>query len=523
MASKDVLDQIRDLQSFIDDFVADAGSPTSVSPPSTPQEKTELILPAPVTKDTVFHKPDDVQVHKPDEVQEHKPDEVQEFEPKKTVEEKTAKEEPEEKTLVEQPLSMLSYDLNLSADFSSLLTQFNEIKVSPVEVKQPQPQNIYSDDDKEKIQLDPITIDNYTTGTPKFSDSFFLNEHTPSSGVSTKSQSRRTSISSKKSQRSARSSRRQNEKKLQYKQQQQQLQQQQPQKYVERSYDEMMRIPDIYERLAFYEKTLDLCLKAESPIASWHTSNKEKGKPQPMLEGYVPPVRLLSPEVPLSESGFGNMSSTLSGSISMFLKKAGGSHSVPKRPDTKSLLVSSSNYNTPYTSNNNYHTGSGLFGKSMSRLNLSRSTQVPRYDHQLQPINTPVATRSMYNKQISSPRKTKSSANNELSPLCINYGHDRGSSLIRTPRSSSSTPSSFGSTTTINSQGEFTSRSSGLNYMINILPQVDISILQRALDEAKGDPMVAISIAVSLNKLSTNNNNHSPMQTTKRYHNKRIK
>ncbi|GAA5803373.1 hypothetical protein HPULCUR_008852 [Helicostylum pulchrum] len=515
MASKDVLDQIRDLQTFIDDFVADAGSPTSVSPPSTPQEKTELILPAPVTKDTVFHKPDDVQVHKPDE--------VQEFEPKKTVEEKTAKEEPEEKTLVEQPLSMLSYDLNLSADFSSLLTQFNEIKVSPVEVKQPQPQNIYSDDDKEKIQLDPITIDNYTTGTPKFSDSFFLNEHTPSSGVSTKSQSRRTSISSKKSQRSARSSRRQNEKKLQYKQQQQQLQQQQPQKYVERSYDEMMRIPDIYERLAFYEKTLDLCLKAESPIASWHTSNKEKGKPQPMLEGYVPPVRLLSPEVPLSESGFGNMSSTLSGSISMFLKKAGGSHSVPKRPDTKSLLASSSNYNTPYTSNNNYHTGSGLFGKSMSRLNLSRSTQVPRYDHQLQPINTPVATRSMYNKQISSPRKTKSSANNELSPLCINYGHDRGSSLIRTPRSSSSTPSSFGSTTTINSQGEFTSRSSGLNYMINILPQVDISILQRALDEAKGDPMVAISIAVSLNKLSTNNNNHSPMQTTKRYHNKRIK
>ncbi|KAI9366572.1 hypothetical protein BD770DRAFT_405843 [Pilaira anomala] len=505
MASKDVLDQIRDLQSFIDDFVADAGSPTSVSPPPlSPEEKTELIIPEPLTKDTMLHKPDEVE-------------DVVIVESRKIIEDKTAEEEPvEEKVLVDQPLSMLSYDLNLSADFSSLLTQFNEIKVSPVEVKLPQPQYIFSDDDKEKIQLDPIIIDNFNTGTPKFSDSSFLNENPTNSGASPKSQSRRTSISSKKSQRSAKSARRQNEKKLQYKQQQQQQQQQhQPQKYVERSYDEMMRIPDIYERLAFYEKTLDLCLKAESPIAHWCNLNKEKGKPQPMLEGYVPPVRSLSPEVPLSDNGFGNMSSTFSGSISMFLKKAGGSHSAPKRPDNKSLLVSSSNYSSPYISS------SGLFGKSLSRLNLSRSTQVPRYDNQLQPIYTPVVSRSMYNKQISSPRKTNSS----LSPLCINYGHDRSISLIRTPRSSSSTPNSFGSTTTINSQGEFTSRSTELNYMINILPQIDISILQNALDEAKGDPMVAISIAVSLNKLSNNNNNshRSPMQSSKRYQNKKIK
>ncbi|KAI7882787.1 uncharacterized protein EV154DRAFT_522788 [Mucor mucedo] len=514
MASKDVLDQIRDLQSFIDDFAADAGSPTMVSP--------EQALATPLTRHTILQKPDEkTESEEPTFIQEKTEEEP-------IVEEKTAEEEvipqekEEEKTLVEAPLSILSYKLNLSDDFSSLLTQFKEIKVSPTLPTR----TIFRTEDEEKIQVEvmPPPIENYTSPTPKFSDSFFLNDQLPNTGSSSKSHSRRTSISSKKSQRSAKSARRQNEKKLQHKQQLQQGKLHQPQKYVERSYDEMMRIPDIYERVAFYEKTLDLCLKAESPIPAWCKANREKGKPEPMLEGYVPPARFVSPEVPLSENTFGSMSGSFSGSISMFLKKAGGAQSSTRRMDNKSLLASSSNYYTPHTPSN-YHSGSGLFGKSLSKLSLSRSTQIPRYDHQLQQIRTPAAIRlTTMNQRASSPtpRKKKSSVdamNKTLSPLCTNYGKDV-SSPIRTPRSSSSTPSSFGSTTTINSQGEFTSQSTALNYMINVLPQIDLVLLQNALDEAKGDPMVAISIAVSQSKLE-NHHQQSHKKVSSRHYNKR--
>ncbi|KAG1068086.1 hypothetical protein G6F42_026421 [Rhizopus arrhizus] len=132
----------------------------------------------------------------------------------------------------------------------------------------------------------------------------------------------------------------------------------------------MMRIPDIYERLAFYEKTLELCLKEESPFASWCKSNQQKGKPEPLLEGYVPPARLLSPETP-HHNDFGSMSSTFSGSISMFLKKATiSTPSVSKRH----LPMDNNGYGTPYIQNNS----SSIFGRSISRLNLSRSTQIPR-------------------------------------------------------------------------------------------------------------------------------------------------
>lgn len=462
----------------------------------------EQALATPLTRHTVLHKPDEKTESEQVIIEEKTAEEV-------IVEEKTAGEE--EKTLVEPPLSILSYKLNLSDDFSSLLTQFKEIQVSPTPV---QPRTVYKTEDEEKIQVEVPSV---TSPTLIFSDSLFLSDQLPNTNSSSKSHSRRTSISSKKSQRSAKSARRQNEKKLQHKQQLQQGKLHPPQKYVERSYDEMMRIPDIYERLAFYEKTLDLCLKAESPIPAWCKSNREKGKPEPMLEGYVPPARFVSPEVPLSENTFGSMSGSFSGSISMFLKKAGAQSST-RRMENKSLMASSGHYHSPHTPSN-YHSG-GLFGKSLSKLSLSRSTQIPRYDHQLQQIQTPASIRftNIHQKVSSpSPRKKKSSVdalNKTLSPLCTNYRKD-GSSPIRTPRSSSSTPSSFGSTTTINSQGEFTSQSA-LNYMMNVLPQIDLVLLQNALDEAKGDPMVAISIAVSQSKLE--NHYQAPKKVNSRHY-----
>ena len=55
--------------------------------------------------------------------------------------------------------------------------------------------------------------------------------------------------------------------------------------YIRRTFEEMMRIPDIFERLSFYEKTLDACLAVESPIAQWIKFMSTRGKLQAVEEG----------------------------------------------------------------------------------------------------------------------------------------------------------------------------------------------------------------------------------------------
>ncbi|GAN08933.1 hypothetical protein MAM1_0233d08453 [Mucor ambiguus] len=485
MASQDVLDQIRDLQSFIDDFAAEAGTSSTPGTPTSMEKKGEKTQIEP----SIIHQ---------------KPNEKTEDEQLQPQQEKTLVEQPQQQEIEppssalssstkteQEPLSILSYDLNLSDDFSSLVDQFKDLKVSPIEIKKLQQQNVLKDlidkMEEEKVQLDPVIISVTDKKPPSFT-----------------TRSRRTSVSSKRSQKSSKSSksarRLQNEKK-QLKQHQSAAATEtesaapQPKKYIQRSFDEMMRIPDIYERLAFYEKTLDLCLKAESPIASWCKSNQQKGKPEPLLEGYVPPARLLSPEMP-HHNDFGSMSSTFSGSISMFLKKATiSTPSVPKRH----LPMDHNGYGTPYIQSNH---SSSIFGRSISRLNLSRSTQIPRYEN---PIASPSSHRfhsknKIHNKKLGLQKQQQVSG---LSPLSIDYSSS-SSTYTATPRSTSSTPTSFGSTSTINSRGESTTISSGLAYMMNVLPQIDMRILQNALNEAKGDPMVAISIAVSASKQRSN-------------------
>ncbi|KAI8638693.1 hypothetical protein BD408DRAFT_422668 [Parasitella parasitica] len=446
---------------------------------------------------------------------------------------KTLVEKPEGPAKVDtEPLSILSYDLNLSDDFSSLVDQFKDLKVSPIEIKKLQQQDIFNDlvvkMEEEKVQVEPVLIS--------------VTDKKPPLSVTT-TRSRRTSASSKRSQKSPKSSkssrRLHNEKKH--------LKHQQPpsaatataaaaaaitttpppsrppqqQKYIERSLDEMMRIPDIYERLAFYEKTLDLCLKADSPIASWCTSNAKKGKPAPLLEGYVPPARLLSPELP-QHSDFGSMSSTFSESISMFLKKA--TISTPSA-SKRYLAMDNNGYGTPYVQSSN---SSSIFGRSISRLSLSRSTQVPRYDHTTSSPSTHrfYTKNKIYNNKSSLQQQQQMQQMQQgLPPLSIDYSSS-SSTYIATPRSTSSTPTSFGSTSSVNSRGESTVINPELAYMMNVLPQIDMRILQNALNEAKGDPMVAISIAVSASKQRFNELNSpggafkSTKSRGKRYTNK---
>jgi hypothetical protein len=68
-----------------------------------------------------------------------------------------------------------------------------------------------------------------------------------------------------------------------------------------------------------------------------------------------------------------------------------------------------------------------------------------------------------------------------------------------TPKSTASTPRSFG-LRKVHPPSHTSSVSKALNYMMTVLPQIDVDILSKALDEANGDPMVAITIAVSQSK-----------------------
>jgi hypothetical protein len=70
-----------------------------------------------------------------------------------------------------------------------------------------------------------------------------------------------------------------------------------------------------------------------------------------------------------------------------------------------------------------------------------------------------------------------------------------------TPKSTASTPRSFG-LRKVHSPSHTSTVSKALNYMMTVLPQIDVDILSKALDEANGDPMVAITVAVSQSKRS---------------------
>ncbi|RCH79304.1 hypothetical protein CU098_002874, partial [Rhizopus stolonifer] len=478
--SVDVVSQIRDLQSFIDDFASEEAGTTALGDPEKIQITEEPIM-----------------LQKPNE---------------KTLDD--IEQTREEKTLIEsspvpEPLSFLSCDLNLSEDFTSLVNQFKQLKVPAVVIP------------KENCQMESVIITASDSPIPEdmhSQQSFYSQQQKSQTSRRPSSASSKKSTKSGKSQKSIRSARRlQNERKLQQ-QSQQSLQesiQKKPsstQKYVERSYDEMMRIPDIYERLSFYEKTLDLCLKEESPFKSWVSSNQEKGKPQPLLEDYVPPIR--TPEISRSNNSSihfgshmsGNMSSSFSGSISMFLKKATiGSTSFHsphnsnfKRPNQE---------NKPFLANQNYvHTpqvttgGSGIFGRSISRFNLiaTRSTQLPRYTRPTKPSHNRMTP--ILNNRVGATPTASKKINARPSPLNTNRRIKTSpSSLINTPTSSASSPSSFygpkSSSTNSSDSNVRHDNMEGIDYLTTVLPQIDIRILQKALEEANGDSMVAISTA----------------------------
>ncbi|KAI9470687.1 MAG: hypothetical protein EXX96DRAFT_585402, partial [Benjaminiella poitrasii] len=551
MTSKDLLDQIRDLQCVIDSFAAE--NTVSLSAP-TKEERGEEKVAA-----------------ETDAIEDEKTDEL-----------KPVLHQKEDKTLVEpilklpKPISICK--LNLSDDFSLLVNQFQTLKVSPDEIKtfdlQPQ-HNI----ENEKTQVKEEEKDN-NNNTKKEEDKSFLNQHQSPAAFSSqlplkipkKSSRRRTSsVSSKRSQKSTKSNKSTKSVKSsthKKKQQQKNLLVHQPQEYyIRRSYDEMMRIPDIYERLSFYENTLDLCLKEVSPIAKWVQQNKTKGKPEALMEDYsLSSTRIRRERLVSSSSGYfrqtnGNNASTstlssmgfiLSGSISTFLKKkVSANHSTPvttkscfSKPhnnnNKSSIIVPCPSYSADKTNaaNNN----SNLFGRSISRFNNISTNRLSTYNGYQQPSfpkkynfdshappisyaqplnnsnNNTNRIASLSNKRPPTKTLLTSLSTKDYQSYLLPSANRSHMSQQHTSKSSTSTPNSdssgysFGRSGSManlnyhrdpnyaNSSPTTTTTGKALEYIVSVLPQVDISILQTALNEAQGDPMAAISIAVSHNK-----------------------
>lgn len=212
------------------------------------------------------------QLHKPEEKMiEKEPEEKKGILRKAVMENYRNASEGKEKILVEQQTNALPSpssslrSLHILPDRSMI--SLKDVYASPVRTDP----GILSRQSSRKDNMS----DTASISIKSLSTRSFLNEQPIQPSSRPVTQSRRGSISSKKSSQSIKSARRHNEKKAS----------QAAQKYIPRTYEEMMRIPDVYERIVFYEKTLDLCLRTESPITHWSQFMSTRGKPKALEEG----------------------------------------------------------------------------------------------------------------------------------------------------------------------------------------------------------------------------------------------
>ncbi|KAI7857284.1 hypothetical protein BDC45DRAFT_603370 [Circinella umbellata] len=125
--------------------------------------------------------------------------------------------------------------------------------------------------------------------------------------------------------------------------------------YRSRSYSEMMEIKDTSERLTLYEKTFELCMRADPQMTAWIKSVQNKGLPKVMTEGYKPRCSVSS----IVNSDASSTTSTISTSsnsdntsnhrsFSIFLRKASAvSRNSPANsslPPTEPLKSSASRF-----------------------------------------------------------------------------------------------------------------------------------------------------------------------------------
>ncbi|KAI7851319.1 hypothetical protein BDC45DRAFT_516275 [Circinella umbellata] len=329
--------------------------------------------------------------------------------------------------------------------------------------------------------------------------------------------------------------------------------------YHPRSYAEMMRVPNTRERIAFYERTFKQCIRANSKLSLWIKQTKEKGLPKPMTEGYTPPTRPVSPEIQPTPT----MSSSLSGSISTFLRKASVSNSVtlprraafssetpkpslsrlflPTSMSRLSLSRSSRPKILPYNAtvgvdDDNDHIDSSQqhnspYQQPKTASNKRQSQKPPRPSIECASANTRrwrgslrlsasssrrTSTESL--PTISSPLSTTSSASSKLSrrttlrkASCDTVLQINERSCIPTYEQQQIGLKQKKSLSTLPPPRKIKPVEQGpdaaLNELCNVLPQLDRKVLHEYLDEAGGDPMVAITLAMSqYKKVPTNSN-----------------
>ncbi|KAG1053228.1 hypothetical protein G6F43_004683 [Rhizopus delemar] len=227
------------------------------------------------------------------------------------------------------------------------------------------------------------------------------------------------------------------------------------QRYIRRTFEEMMRIPDIFERLSFYEKTLDACLAVESPIARWIKFMSTRGKLLALEEGHVPvPRPKPRPECPSYGSSL-----FFTGSLSHIWRKATGSQAFPLRDNptenTPSRLPSAS--------------GSGL-KRSVSILGAFGTHRTTH--RQDRPKSIRHRANSVHRRPI------------ERSLISVIH-----SSFIKSSPSRTFKPDAF--------KDISKKHLSKLNYMVTVLPHEDVGGILEAFEEANGDTVHAISIVMN--------------------------
>lgn len=386
------------------------------------------------------------------------------------VDEKT--EVPDEKTEVEEPVGLSQLQLSFSNDFSRLADQFSHMKYATWTAKEAIDEDDDESSDEEEGEEQAFVVvqegklgeaveeqqqaprqnkemaretvsDKMLVEQQESQESFAASSTMPSSST-LRIRSRRPSAVSKNSP---------------------------PRKYTARSYSEMLRVPETRDRLAFYERTFDACMKADSQLAAWISRMKAKGLPQPMTEGYQPPPRRAASPVQQPQE-----TPKLTSSISMFLRKASSSAAVSRRTLTEMPRTSSSRFFLP---------------PSISRLSLSRSTR---------PKVTPV-------KQSPKPKTSFSTNQRPPRPPFIKKcsWRDKSTESLRSTatRNTETTtdPCSIPSPHSIKHGFVNAKRTDGaLDEMCNVLPNLERRVLEEYLAEAGGDAMTAITLAMTQHK-----------------------
>ncbi|KAL0096907.1 hypothetical protein J3Q64DRAFT_1710104 [Phycomyces blakesleeanus] len=226
--------------------------------------------------------------------------------------------------------------------------------------------------------------------------------------------------------------------------------------YHPRSYAEMMRIPNVYERIVFYEKTFDLCMQANSALSAWSTRVRQQGIPIAMRQGYQPPPRSNDANDTLKTNN------GLSGSISMFLRKS-------KPPVLTSYSQASENRQS-----------NQFFPPSMSRRSLARYAQSrsspqdsPNLSYSFARPPHPVSLFQRHTDMPSPGHRSRVGHAKQMPFTSMRRSIERPVEKVRNVETSDA-----------------------LREMCDVLPQMDECVLNDYLKKAGGDSVLGISLAV---------------------------